>query len=142
MSFLRGRAGGIGRARQGSRAGDFGEVCSQQGGTFDSTGRCSVVAGQLFDPYQRTYDPNVGAAVWNSANSFIPYNNLATYTSPGSPNLPASLQPPNTPGNLIDPVAKKMLSYFPEPNITSPDGIYRNWIGSGPNTFSRNQFDI
>jgi hypothetical protein len=124
------------------RAGDFGEVCSQQGGTFDSTGRCSVVAGQLFDPYQRTYDPNVGAAVWNSANSFIPYNNLATYTSPGSPNLPASLQPPNTPGNLIDPVAKKMLSYFPEPNITSPDGIYRNWIGSGPNTYSRNQFDI
>ncbi len=33
------------------RAGDFGEVCAAQGGTFDSTGLCSVAAGQIWDPY-------------------------------------------------------------------------------------------
>ncbi len=124
------------------RAGNFSEVCGQQGGTFDGTGRCSVDQGQLWDPYLRTYDSNVGAAIWNNANSFIPYNNLALYTSPGSPNLPANLQPPNTPGNLIDPVAQKMLSYFPEPNITTSDGIYRNWIGTGPNHSYNWQFDV
>ena len=125
------------------RAGDFGEVCSQQGGTFDGTGRCSVDQGQLWDPYQRSYDSNVGAAIWNNANSFIPYNNLALYISPGSPNLPANLQPaPGVPGNLIDPVAQKMLSYFPEPNISTSDGIYRNWIGTGPNHSYNWQFDI
>jgi len=125
------------------RAGDFGEVCGQQGGTFDGTGRCSVDQGQLWDPYQRTYDSNVGAAIWNNANSFIPYNNLALYISPGSLNLPANLQPaPGVPGNLIDPVAQKMLSYFPEPNISTSDGIYRNWIGTGPNHSYNWQFDV
>ena len=34
---------------------------------------------------QRTYDSNVGAAMWNNANSFIPFNNLALYISPGQP---------------------------------------------------------
>src|SRR5271170_8185997 len=33
------------------RTGDFGEVCAAQGGAFDSTGRCSVDAGQIWDPY-------------------------------------------------------------------------------------------
>jgi hypothetical protein len=127
------------------RAGDFSEVCTQQGGTFDSTGRCSVAQGQLWDPYQRAYDSNVGAAIWVNPNSFIPNNNLATYVSPGNSALPVGKgfgPAPGVAGNLIDPVAQTMLSYFPKPNITTPDGIYRNWIGTGPNQSFNWQFDI
>src|SRR3984957_17181801 len=123
------------------RTGDFSDVCAAQGGTFDSNGLCSALAGQLFDPYQRTYDPNVGAALANGPNTYIPFNNVGIYTSPGNPKLPASLQPPNTPGNLIDPVAQKMLQLYPEPN-TPQEGIYDNWFGSGSSKSYNDQFDI
>jgi hypothetical protein len=123
------------------RTGDFGEVCGQQGGTFDgTTGACSVASGQIYDPYSGTYNSNEGGA---DRSTFIPFNNLATYISPGSPNLPANLQPaPGVPGNLIDPVAQKMFSYFPEPNITTSNGIYQNWFGSGPKHNFNKQYDI
>ena len=122
------------------RTGDFSEVCSQQGGTFDSTGLCSVQAGQIWDPYSGTYDSSVGGAV---RSTFIPYNNIGTYISPGNPNLPANLEPtPGLPGNLIDPVALKMFSYFPKSNINSSNGIYQNWYGSGSNHSYNDQFDI
>ncbi|MGC2182916.1 MAG: carboxypeptidase regulatory-like domain-containing protein [Terriglobales bacterium] len=123
------------------RNGDFGEVCAAQGGSFDNAGRCSVDAGQIWDPYRRLFDPGTGSAVRKDDNSFIPFNNLATYTSPGSSKLPANLQPPNTPGNLIDPVAQNMLKLFPEPNI-SGQGIYDNWFGSGSSRGYNDQFDI
>ncbi|HEY3973517.1 MAG TPA: TonB-dependent receptor [Candidatus Sulfotelmatobacter sp.] len=147
------------------RAGNFGEICPANGntdssgnyhpGAWDSTvgdpnyGECVqadnsalvVFGGQLWDPYQRTYDSNVGAPVWNSPSTFIPFNNLALYTSPGNPALPANLQPPNVPGNLIDPVGSKMLSYFPEPNYAA-GGIYHNWVGAGSNKTYNDQFDI
>ena len=65
------------------------------------------------------------------ATHFIPYNNLANYVSPGSPNLPANLEPaPGVTGNLIDPVAQKMLNLFPAANNPA-QGIYNNWIASG-----------
>ena len=38
------------------RAGDFGELCAAQGGTFDGTGRCSAAAGQIWDPYSGTFN--------------------------------------------------------------------------------------
>ena len=121
------------------RAGDFSEVCSEQGGTFDDGGRCSVDAGQIWDPYTGTYDPGVGGAV---RSAFIPFNNIAAYTSPGNPNLDDTpYQLPPVPGNLIDPVAQKMLSLFPEPNIEG-GSIYDNWIGSGPNHGYNWQFDV
>ena len=123
------------------RNGDFGEVCAAQGGSFDNAGRCSADAGQIWDPYRRFFDSGTGSAVRNDDNSFIPFNNLASYTSPGSSKLPPNLQPPNTPGNLIDPVAQKMLNLFPEPNI-SGQGIYDNWFGSGSNRGYNDQFDI
>jgi outer membrane receptor protein involved in Fe transport len=120
------------------RAGDFGEVCAAQGGDFDTNGRCSVDAGQIWDPYSGTYDSNVGGAV---RSTFIPFNNLATYISQGSPNLPANLQPaPGVAGNLIDPIAQKMMGLFPEPN-TGTD-IYQNWFGSGSRRNYNDQFDI
>jgi hypothetical protein len=120
------------------RTGDFSDVCAAQGGTFDSTGLCSAAAGQIWDPYTGVNDPNQGGSV---RSAYIPYNNLATYTSPGSPFLPANLQPPNTPGNLIDPVAMKMLQLFPEPN-TPQGGIYANWFGSGSSLSYNDQYDV
>jgi hypothetical protein len=121
------------------RSGDFGEVCAAQGGAFDSTGLCNVAQGQIWDPYSGVYDPNVGGAV---RSSFVPYNNLATYASPGNPNLDGTpYQLSGAAGDLIDPVAQKMMSYFPEPNI-SGGNIYDNWIGSGPNHNYNDQFDI
>ncbi len=136
------------------RAGDFGEVCGQWGGTFDSTGRCSVDQGQLWDPYQRAYDSGVGAVTRGAPSTFIPYNNLASYISPGCNPAFLAINPgqtcppganeptPGVPGNLIDPVALRMMSYFPKPNIKSSNGIYENWYGSGANLGYNNQFDI
>ncbi len=149
------RQKGLGTAQAGvpsnaMRAGDFGEVCTSQGGAFNAAGMCMMggtplYIGQIWDPYQRNYDSNVGAAVWNSSNTFIPFNNLAKYSSPGCNPAFVAACPPNAlpagPGNLIDPVAKKMMSYFPEPNITG-NGIYDNWIGSGSNQSFNDQFDI
>jgi hypothetical protein len=124
------------------RTGDFGEICAANGGSFDSSGMCSATAGQIWDPY------SVGPNSYNSAdggpvrNSFIPYNNLANYISPGSPNLPANLQPtPGMAGNLIDPVAQQVLNLFPAPN-NQAQGIYNNWITSGATRNPNNQFDV
>ena len=122
--------------------GDFGEVCTAQGGAFDNNGLCSVAAGQLFDPYQRVYDGNVGAALATGPNTYIPFNRVGTYISPGNPNLPAGLGPaPGVAGNLIDPVAQKMLQLYPEPNVPQ-EGIYSNWFGSGSSLSYNDQFDV
>ena len=113
------------------RAGDFGELCGIQGGTFDSNGQCSVPAGQIWDPYSGVFDSNAGGVL---RSTFIPNNNLALYASPGGPT-------PNVAGNLIDPVAQKMMSYFPEPNFAGGDYL-SNWVGSGASLSSNKQFDI
>src|SRR5229473_3582241 len=110
------------------RTGDFGELCAANGGTFDGAGRCGADAGQIWDPYSGTFNGTI------TRSTFIPFDNIATYASPGGPN-------PNVPGNLIDPVAQKMMTYFPEPNVTG-GGIYQNWVGSGSSRGSNKQFDI
>jgi len=151
------------------RTGDFGEVCPANGntdangnlhpGTWDSTvgspnyGLCVqaddptmstlVPSGQIWDPYSGVYSNNDGGAVRSAA---IPFNNIGTYVSPGSPNpnLPASLQPtPGMPGNLIDPVAQKIMNLFPNPTPNLPGAtIYQNWIASGANSNSNDQLDL
>ncbi len=132
------RSGGV--PTTAMRSGDFGEVCGAQGGTFDSTGRCSVAAGQIWDPYSGMFDSNAGGIV---RNTFIPFNNIANYISPGNPTLPLNLQPaPGVRGNLIDPVAQKMMALFPQPNFSGPDGIYQNWVGAGATHQTNRQYDI
>ena len=121
------------------RTGDFGEVCSYYGGTFDSTGLCSVPQGQIWDPYSGTYNPDLGGPV---ASTFIPFNNMATYASPGSPYLDGTpYQLSGTPGDLIDPVAQKMINMFPMANINNGN-IYDNWIASGTSESRNEQYDI
>jgi hypothetical protein len=49
------------------RAGDFGELCTGAGGTFDGSGLCSAPAGQLYAPQ---------AGVAPGSRAFVPNNNL------------------------------------------------------------------
>jgi Carboxypeptidase regulatory-like domain/TonB-dependent Receptor Plug Domain len=122
------------------RAGDFGELCGAAGGSFDASGMCSVTDGQLWDPYSGVYNSADGGPV---RSLIIPYNNIANYVSPGTPNLPANLEPTaGQKGNLIDPVAQKMLNLFPTPNNEAVGGPYNNWIASGATPNYNNQFDV
>jgi hypothetical protein len=136
--------------------GNFGELCTTQGGTFDNTGNCSVASGQLWDPYSGTFqnnppqidpDPTVTIGAGAVRSAIIPFNNLATYVSPGNPNLAGRpFQPaPGVAGNLIDRVAAKLLLLFPKPTVNATDIATlqnSNFFSSGANTNSSNQFDI
>jgi hypothetical protein len=125
------------------RQGDFAELCQQANGKFDSAGRCSAAAGQLWDPYTGVYNNSLGGAV---RGSYIPFNNLATYMSPGNPNITgATYAIPAKPGNLIDPVAYKMMQYFPLPNLAVGAAAYNplnNWIGARGNRRDDHIFDV
>jgi hypothetical protein len=124
------------------RTGDFGELCGYAGGTFDSSGMCSGADGQIWDPYSGVYSASAGGAV---RSTFIPFNNMATYQSPGNPNLNGTgMQLAAQPGNLIDPVASKMMSYYPLPNYNLNNASYSqyaNWTGNSNYTSTMNQFD-
>ncbi len=127
--------------------GDFGEVCGAQGGSFDDAGMCSVAAGQIWDPYSGVYQasaPDGSGAAGAYRATFIPYNNVGAYASPGNPNLNGTpYQLSGGPGDLIDPIAQQMMKMFPEPtaNIQNPT-IYDNWIASGASKYPNDQFDI
>jgi hypothetical protein len=124
------------------RNGDFGELCAANGGTFDSNGLCSVIAGQLYDPYTGTYQSPANGPAGAYRSAYIPYNNLAIYTSPPNPTLTGTpYQLTQAPGNLIDPVAQKLMNLFPPANIPG-GGIYSNWIASGASAGANDQFDI
>jgi len=125
------------------RQGDFGEVCARNNGVFNAQGQCSVAAGQIWDPYSGVFSSSVNGAV---RSAFVPFNNLATYVSPGNPKLagtPYALA--QRPGNLIDPVALKMIQYFPLPNVAVGTPAYNylnNWIGGGRSYSNDNRFDV
>ncbi|MGI8958798.1 MAG: carboxypeptidase regulatory-like domain-containing protein [Bryobacteraceae bacterium] len=125
------------------RTGNFGELCGYAGGSFDANGLCSAGDGQLWDPYTGVYSADAGGPV---RSGYIPFNNITTYTSPGSPVLNGTpYQLPARPGNLIDPAALKLMQFYPLPNEnvgTSAYNPYTNWIGSGSNQGSNNQYDI
>ncbi|HUA19397.1 MAG TPA: TonB-dependent receptor [Bryobacteraceae bacterium] len=127
---------------QAERAGNFGELCGRVGGTFNSEGICSNPAGQIYDPY--TGQPNAQNQAVNRAP--IPFDNLATYISPGNPNIPFGLgNLPATPGNLIDPVGAKLIQAFPLPNLnvgTPAYDPYHNWVTSASSPYNQQSFDI
>lgn len=134
-------SGGVPSAAE--RQGNFGELCGAQGGSFDSAGMCSVPGGQLWDPYTGVYSADAGGPV---RSGYIPFNNLTTYMSPGNPKLNGTgYQLPAKPGNLIDPVAQKLMQYYPQPNLnvgTSSYNPYNNWQGAGASAGDNDQFDI
>jgi hypothetical protein len=124
--------------------GNFGELCTNSGATFNASGMCSNPDAQLWDPF------TAGTmAVQNAAGpaavrqNFIPFNNIATYQSPGSPVLngtPFQLQA--VPGNLIDPAAANLFKLFPEPNLANGSLGSGNFFNSGTNSDSDDRFDI
>jgi hypothetical protein len=125
------------------RQGDFGEACANAGATFDSAGMCSKPDGQLWDPYSGVYSSSAGGPV---RSAIIPFNNLATYQSPGNPKLNGTgYQLPAVPGNLIDPAAYKLMQFFPLPNYNVGKAAYNpydSWIHSGSNLTNNDQYDI
>jgi hypothetical protein len=122
------------------RKGDFGEIC---GAGFDSAGLCKDPNGQLWDPYTGIYNPAWGVPV---RLGYIPFNNMATYTSPGSPRLNGTGQQlPAGPGNLMDPAALKLMQYFPLPNMNVGQPNYNrrlNWFSVGNATEKGYQGDF
>lgn len=124
------------------RAGDFGELCGYAGGNFNAQGICSAATAQLYDPYSGVYDSSSGARVLQTP---IPFNNMATYASPGSSVYNPPGFTPNTPGNVIDPTAMAMMSHYLLPSVApgSPGyNRFNNWAGTGANTGHNNQYDI
>ncbi len=130
------------------RQGDFGELCGYAGGTFSSAGQClnpdgSPSDGQIWDPYSGVYDPNQGGPV---RSTYIPFNNMSTYKSAGSPALAGTpYQLPAAPGNVMDPVAYKIMQYYPLPNFnvgTPAYTPYLNFRGSGASASRSDQFGV
>jgi len=131
------------------RTGDFEELCTAPwagNSTFTTAGVCNNTNFQLWDPYSGTYETNQSWGDGRVLATPIPFNNLSTYQSAGNPNLNGTgFQLTAQPGNLIDPVAMKMLQYYPHPTFSTSSATYNpynNWIGSGANTDTNNQFDI
>jgi carboxypeptidase family protein len=137
------------------RQGNFGELCGgpggpAPGGSFNAQGVCSDPNGQIWDPYSGFYANGItvgsGQYTGRALQNFVPFNNLATYMSPGNPGLNGTpYQLAAVPGNLIDPVAAKMITYYPLANVnvgTSAYNPYNNWSGSGVGISKGYQFDV
>src|SRR6266568_3641920 len=153
-----GSTAGAGVPSAAEKQGDFGEVCGYNGGKFDPNGQCFQVnpdgswardndgnllpGTQLWDPYSGVYVPGTGRVL----QTFIPFNSLATFQSAGNPTLNGTpYQLAAATGNLIDPVALKMIQYYPAPNVnvgTASYDPYNNWSGSGINVNTNDQFDV
>jgi len=141
------------------RTGNFSELCGGDGpngpapGAAFVNGICNNPAGQLYDPYSGVYSSTDGGAVRATP---IPNNRVDQYISPGcnqailnvqNPGTtcpPAQSQPtPGVPGNLIDPVASKMIQMFPNPTQSYAAATpYQNWIASGATPSNNEEFDI
>ena len=82
------------------RTGNFGELCTNAGGTFNGSGICSVASGQLYAP---------GASVAPSSRAPVPYNNLTAAAplgagltlSKAAMNIVNSALYPTAPGNIL-----------------------------------------
>jgi hypothetical protein len=136
------------------RTGNFAELCGGDGpngpapGAAFVKGICSDPAGQLYDPYSGVFSGVDGGPVRGIP---IPNNRLDLYVSPGcNPALlpagascpPAQYEPtPGVKGNLIDPVAAKMMTLFPAPNMSNASP-YLNWIASGASQSNNQQYDL
>ena len=115
--------------------GDFGEVCTAHGGTFDYTGMCTVARGRfgILIPArikrQLRWFRRRGAV----SQRFHPLQQHRRLCQSGQSQTGRyALSVVGGPGNLIDPVAQKMMQIFPEPtpNMASPT-IYDNWSPRG-----------
>ena len=132
------------------RAGDFSQVCTNVGGSFNGAGECvggsgavtasataaATYPGQIFDPYAYA----LGSANQHTSTAFVPFNNLATYTSTGQYNSAAGVVPlAGGAGNLLNPVSQAILKYVPLPNAGT--GLINNYIKTANNVGNSTQYD-
>ncbi|HET9406079.1 MAG TPA: carboxypeptidase regulatory-like domain-containing protein [Candidatus Sulfotelmatobacter sp.] len=132
--------------------GNFGEICTLQGGTFGTgtdpvtgntflnvcqSGGTLLSSGQIWDPYSGI--SSVGSnGHFATRQTPVAFNNLSTYM-----NTNAGL--PLVPGNLIDPLAQKLFLLFPKPNLSASSPIFEggtNWSFSGVTPQSDNKWDL
>lgn len=107
------------------RTGDFGDICTAG---FSSSGQCLNANQQLWDPYTAIQTSANGP----TAQTFVPYNNLATYVSPGPPSgMGSAITLPAGSGNIIDPVGKLIENAFPTPNVTGNSAYNYYYVGRG-----------
>jgi hypothetical protein len=147
----------IAAANGGNALGDFEETCTQ--GTdpvsgaplvFNASGQCvstlpgagetalsGGASGQLWDPFSGASTVNTPPNFrFATRQTFVPFNNLSTYTSGGLA---------GGPGNLIDPLAAKLFLLFPKPNLASSTPTFQggtNFSFAGVTPSSDNTFDI
>jgi len=120
LRYLQGvTSGTIGVPDAAERTGNFVELCGRAKGTFNAAGACSVAAGQIYDPFTGALNASGNGATNRTP---IPFNNLATYQSPGNPLSPRRLAA--VPGNLIDPVSAKLIQAYPLPNVNVGSAAY------------------
>jgi hypothetical protein len=115
------------------RTGDFGQVCTQVGGSFNGSGQCSVASGQIWDPFQY----QLGTANQHTSTVFVPFNNFATYASQGN-FVGGTLK--SGAGNLIDPTSVAILKYIPLPNNGTQ--LNNNYIKTATNVANEQKVDI
>jgi hypothetical protein len=117
-----------GVATDAEKQGDFGELCTSRGASFDANGLCSDPSGQIWDPFKGASFDSVNGVPTRTI--FVKNNNLAA----------GALSDGTTDANLIDPVAQKLMNLFPEP--TKSDDLLNNFFRSGTDKQSNNQFDF
>jgi hypothetical protein len=144
-------------ANGGNALGDFEETCTLGSDpvsgaplTFNASGQCiSTSPGQGETPIQggasgQLWDPYSGVSTVNNPpnfrfatrQTFIPFNNLATYTSAG---LPGGA------GNLIDPLSAKLILLYAKPNVSTSTPTFlggSNFSFAGINPSTDNTWDI
>jgi hypothetical protein len=77
------------------RTGNFAELCTDAGGTFNGSGICSAAAGQLYAP---------GAGIAPTSRVAVPNNNLTAAgltLSPAATSIANSPLYPTAPGNIL-----------------------------------------
>ena len=139
----------LGLPTQTERGGDFGVLCTNAGGSFDSAGECMsggapLIAGQIFDPYSIDTTKSGGGNPYH--DTYIPNNNIATYASAG--NSAAPWIAPGVVGNLLNPVVQKIFAanLVPLPNLSPSSPGYsltqNDYLGNASNLNNGNSFDI
>jgi hypothetical protein len=108
--------------------GDFSSLCTLPvaqggaGGTLNSSGLCSVAAGQIYDPY--------------SVNTSTGVRQTAYGLDPGNPSCPGNCIPSS---EFSQATTTMWKTYFPSPNLP---GDVNNYLSAAPSGGNTNEFVV
>ena len=133
--FVNASATGAQLLTSAARGGNFGQLCTNFGGSFDAAGNCSAAAQQLYDPRApRTY--NADGTVANLGTA-VPYNNYATWFAGGGSGLIKGLPTPVPSAAVHNLISSK---YYPLPMIDTLNG--NNYFFKSGHTLNNDQGDL